>query len=95
MEEHASLWLPDAESNETIRSSPKSLPDFQHVFPNEDAFSPKHLRGYLNEFVFRFNRRFWPLVAFDSVLKIAARVESPTYTGLYKGTWGHPRGSGV
>ena len=34
---------------------------------------------YLNEFVFRFNRQFWPMVGFGSVLKIAARVESPTY----------------
>jgi hypothetical protein len=36
--------------------------------------------GPLNEFVFRFNRRFWPIVNFDSVLKIAARVDTPTYT---------------
>jgi hypothetical protein len=43
------------------------------------------LQGYLNEFVFRFNRRFWPLVAFDSVLKIAARVKSPTYAGVIRG----------
>jgi hypothetical protein len=43
-----------------------------------------HLQGYLNEFVFRFNRRFWPMVAFDSVLKIAARVESPTYRDFYE-----------
>ena len=75
------------------------LPMIHIVFGNLDAWllgthhgvSPKHLQGYLNEFVFRFNRRFWPLVAFDSVLKIAARVESPTYAGLYKGTWRHPR----
>ena len=53
------------------------------VFGNLDAWllgthhgvSPKHLQGYLNEFVFRFNRRFWPLVAFESVLRIAARVK--------------------
>jgi len=72
------------------------------VFGNLDAWllgthhgvSPKHLQGYLNEFVFRFNRRFWPMVAFNSVLKLAARVEAPTYMGLYKGTWGHPGGWG-
>jgi len=53
------------------------LPMIHIVFGNLDAWllgthhgvSPKHLEGYLNEFVFRFNRRFWPLVAFDSVLK--------------------------
>ena len=70
------------------------LPMIHIVFGNLDAWllgthhgvSPKHLQGYLNEFVFRFNRRFWPLVAFDSVLNIAARVRSPTYEELYKGT---------
>jgi len=74
------------------------LPMIHVVFGNLDAWllgthhgvSPKHLQAYLNEFVFRFNRRFWPLVAFDSVLKIAARTESPTYAGLYEGTWRHP-----
>jgi hypothetical protein len=38
--------------------------------------------------------RFWPMVAFDSVLKIAARVDAPTYAGLYEGTWDHPGGCG-
>ena len=76
------------------------LPMIHIVFGNLDAWllgthhgvSPKHLQGYLNEFVFRFNRRFWPMVAFDSVLKIAARVGAPTYAGLYEGTWHHPGG---
>lgn len=48
--------------------------------------SPKHLQMYLNEFVFRFNRRFWPMVAFDSVLKIAVQVDSRTYQNFYKET---------
>lgn len=52
--------------------------------------SPKHLQAYLNEFVFRFNRRFYPMTAFHSVLGIAVRVEGPTYEGLYRGTWRHP-----
>jgi hypothetical protein len=64
------------------------------VFGNLDAWllgthhgvSPAHLQSYLNEFVFRFNRRFWPMVGFDSVLKIAARVESLTYRDLYEST---------
>ena len=76
------------------------LPMIHIVFGNLDTWllgthhgvSPKHLQGYLNEFVFRFNRRFWPLVAFDSILKIAARVQAPTYKGLYNGTWEHPGG---
>jgi hypothetical protein len=45
--------------------------------------SPKHLQAYLNEFVFRFNRRFWPMVAFDSVLKIASQAKAATYRNLY------------
>ena len=52
--------------------------------------SPKHLQGYLNDFVFRFNRRFWPMVAFHSVLKIAARVEAATYRDLYEGEQAQP-----
>lgn len=69
------------------------LPLIHVVFGNLDAWllgthhgvSPKHLQGYLNEFVFRFNRRFWPMVAFDSVLKIASKIIAPTYEELYKG----------
>lgn len=69
------------------------LPMIHIVFGNLQAWllgchhgvSPKHLQSYLDEFVFRFNRRFWPKVAFDSVLKIAARVEAQTYRELYDG----------
>jgi transposase-like protein len=69
------------------------LPMIHIVFGNLDTWllgshhgvSPKHLQAYLNEFVFRFNRRFWPMVAFDSVLKIAVRVEASTYRDLYDG----------
>lgn len=69
------------------------LPMIHIVFGNLDAWllgthhgvSPTHLQGYLNEFVFRFNRRFWPMVAFDSVLKIATQVESLTYRAFYEG----------
>jgi len=74
------------------------LPMIHIVFGNLDAWllgshhgvSPKHLQAYLNEFVFRFNRRFWPMVAFDSVLEIAARVEAPTYRDLYDGVSKNP-----
>ncbi len=31
-----------------------------------------------------FNRRFWPMVGFDSVVKIAARAESLTYRDFYE-----------
>jgi hypothetical protein len=49
-----------------------------------------HLQAYLNEFVFRFNRRFYPMTAFNSVLGLAARATSPTYEELYSGDWTHP-----
>jgi hypothetical protein len=50
---------------------------------------PKHLQAYLNEYVFRFNRRFYPMTAFHSVLGIACRTVPPTYAQLYSGEWEH------
>lgn len=78
----------------------KHLPMIHIAFGNLDAWllgthhgvSPRHLQAYLNEYVFRFNRRFWPMAGFDSVLGIAVRAEAPTYRGLYKGSWAHPGG---
>ena len=52
----------------------------------------KHLQAYLNEFVFRFNRRFYPMTSFHSVLGIAARTVPPTGDQLYSGDWHHPTG---
>jgi transposase-like protein len=68
------------------------LPMIHIVFGHLDAWllgthhgvSAKPLQNYLNEFVFRFNRRFWPMVAFDSVLNIATQVDAPTYAELYR-----------
>ena len=45
--------------------------------------SPQHLQAYLNEFTFRFNRRFYPFNAFRSLLGIAGDVRAPTYAELY------------
>ena len=67
------------------------LPMIHIVFGNLDAWllgthhgvSSKHLQAYLNEFVFRFNRRFWPTAAFDAVLRIGTRNAGPTYAGIY------------
>jgi transposase-like protein len=56
--------------------------------------SPKHLQAYLNEFTFRFNRRFYPFGAFRSLLGIAGDVTAPTYAELYSGEWRHARCSG-
>ena len=38
--------------------------------------SAKHLQAYLNEFTFRFNRRFYPFNAFRSLLGIAGGAEA-------------------
>ena len=56
--------------------------------------SEKHLQAYLNEFTFRFNRRFYPFNAFRSLLGIAGGAEAPTYAALYSGDWTHPICSG-
>jgi hypothetical protein len=52
--------------------------------------SHQHLQAYLNEFTFRFNRRFYPFNAFRSLLGIAGDVTAPTYAELYSGEWKHP-----
>lgn len=52
--------------------------------------SPQHLQAYLNEFAFRFNRRFYPFNSFRSLLGISGRTAGPTYEGLYSGEWQHP-----
>ena len=56
---------------------------------------PKHLQAYLNEFTFRFNRRFWREPAIERALALAVQTEDrPTYRSLYgAGTdagWNHP-----
>ena len=56
--------------------------------------SAKHLQACLNEFTFRFNRRFYPFNAFRSLLDIAGAVAAPTYAELYSGDWTHPACSG-
>jgi hypothetical protein len=56
--------------------------------------SRQHLQAYLNEYVFRFNRRFSPLGAFRSLLGIAGAATAPTYDALYSGEWEHPKCKG-
>lgn len=52
--------------------------------------SAQHLQAYLNEYVFRFNRRFYPMTSFASVLGIGSVRSGPTYRGLYDGDYAHP-----
>lgn len=56
--------------------------------------STKHLQAYLNEFTFRFNRRFYPFGAFRSLLGLASEGEAPTYAELYSGSWKHTASDG-
>ncbi len=74
------------------------LPMIHIVFSNlktwllgtHHGVSQTHLQAYLNEYVFRFNRRFYPMTAFNSVLGLSSRAEAPTYRALYDGEWTHP-----
>jgi len=55
------------------------------------AVRSKHLQAYLNEFTFRFNRRFWRGPAFLRSLGLAVNVNNrPQYDTLYGGKWAHP-----
>lgn len=47
----------------------------------------KHLQAYLNEFVFRFNRRFYRSLSFRALLRIGVQHEGPTYDHLYRDDW--------
>jgi transposase-like protein/predicted RNA-binding Zn-ribbon protein involved in translation (DUF1610 family) len=74
------------------------LPIIHLVFANlktwligiHHGVSSRHLQAYLNEFAFRFNRRFHPFNAFRSLLGIAGDASAPTYDALYSGKWHHP-----
>lgn len=67
------------------------LPIIHLVFSNlktwlrgiHHGVSPQHLQAYLDEFTFRFNRRFYPFNAFRSLLGIAGDITAPTYAELY------------
>lgn len=64
----------------------RALPMIHLVFSNLKAWllgthhgvSQQHLPAYLNEFVFRFNRRFYPMTAFATVLGIGMNMAGPT-----------------
>lgn len=74
------------------------LPIVHLIFSNLKAWiqgchhgvSPQHLQAYLNEFTFRFNRRFYPANTFRSLLGIGTDNTSATYAELYSGDWEHP-----
>ena len=79
------------------------LPYIHRVFSNLKSWligthhgvSDYHLPAYLNEYVFRFNRRKTPMAAFQTALGLIGERKGPTYKGLYAvgagGTeWEHP-----
>jgi len=93
--------LPVVEGNDPAVAE-EYLPIVHLVFSNLKAWlkgchhgvSPQHLQAYLNEFTFRFNRRFYPFNAFRSLLGIGGETAGPTYAELYAGDWQHPTVSG-
>ncbi len=84
------------------RVAEEYLPMVHLVFSNlktwlngiQHGVSHQHLQAYLNEFTFRFNRRFYPFSAFRSLLGIAGDIAAPTYAELYSGNWQHPTSRG-
>ncbi len=81
----------------------KELLRIHHTFGNlktwlkgtHHGVSAKHLQAYVNEFVFRHNRRHTPMAAFQTVLGLAVHAQGPTYEQLYaagkQGGWVHPK----
>jgi len=45
--------------------------------------SAEHLQVYLDEFVFRFNRRRTPMAAFQTLLGLGSHQQSATYEEIY------------
>lgn len=93
--------LPVVEGNDPAVAE-EYLPIVHLVFSNLKSWlrgchhgvSAKHLQAYLNEFTFRFNRRFYPFNAFRSLLGIGGEATAPTYAELYDGEWQHQTVSG-
>src|SRR4051794_36254471 len=73
------------------RNAAKLLPRVHRTFSNlktwlrgtHHGVGAKHLPHYLDEFVFRFNRRHTPMAAFQSLLSLTAQHPPTTYQMLY------------
>jgi transposase-like protein len=88
----------------TAKNAAKLFPHVHRVFSNLKSWligthhgvSPQHLPAYLNEYVFRFNRRGTPMAAFQTVLGLVDERIGPTRKGLYgiakgqRDAWKHP-----
>ncbi|HLX63757.1 MAG TPA: IS1595 family transposase [Planctomycetota bacterium] len=87
---------------ENSKEVAKNMPHIHNVFSNLKAWligthhgvSSKHMPAYLNEFVFRYNRRGNPMRSFAALLGISAASEGPEYEELYsvgeEAGWVHP-----
>ena len=75
------------------RNAAKHFPRVHRAFSNlktwlagtHHGVGEQHLQHYLNEYVFRFNRRRTPMAAFQSLLGLASQHEPTTYNMLYDG----------
>jgi transposase-like protein len=73
------------------KKASKLLPRIHRVFSNlktwlkgtHHGVSAKHLPHYVNEFVFRFNRRRTPMAAFQSLLGLSMQHAPTTHKMLY------------
>lgn len=90
---HEPLVLDDGDPERTDAHLPMIHIAFSNLktwlMGTHHGVSKQHLQAYLDEFVFRFNRRFYPMTAFASILGIGANVAGPTYRDLYDGEWDH------
>ena len=73
------------------KNASRLLPQAHRAFSNlktwlkgtHHGVSAKHLPHYLDEFVFRFNRRRTPMAAFQSLLGLTTQRAPTTYQMLY------------
>jgi transposase-like protein len=73
------------------KNASKQFPRVHRTFSNlktwlkgtHHGVSSKHLPHYVNEYVFRFNRRRTPMAAFQSLLGLTAQHTPTTYKMLY------------
>jgi transposase-like protein len=74
----------------------KKMKHIHIIFSNLKAYvngthhgvSRKHLQTYLNEFVFRFNRRNTPMSSFNILLGIGSKGRGAEYTEIYRVGYG-------
>lgn len=70
----------------------KILPRVHRVFGNlktwlrgtHHGVGRQHLQAYLDEFTFRFNRRYTPMAAFQTLLGLGTQRAPTTYNQLYR-----------